>query len=885
MTLKNLLHPLCAWTSMAALLGGGQLSPLLAQERTASYYHHSLSLSLEAGNSPNGQRYYFSTYDGVFTWALEENNRYSGEIKPSSMYSQTYLSDYDAYYVPQSYYYGYGTLTLYMPSTDSDQDDLPDFIDIRKSTSLSISGSVREHQVGVGTATVNINGSLSRSANTYRGSYSVTSSEGVNVSGPFNSVGTQGTIRYNPTTRTVTISGVQFDGAVTVSGTATYQINSANQISVASFQMSNSTGKSTTVYAFTLNRRGNTYYGRFTMSDGNTATWWVDYEYNHILVIDNNDTDGDGIPDLSDTVNATPPVITQAPQSQTIGTGQTVSFSVQVSGVGPFTYQWLKDGVPIAGAISSTYTIAGVNPQHQGNYTVQVSNAGGTVTSAAATLTVLTPPQLTSSLQNLTVDVGQTAVFSVTASGSAPLSYQWYKDGNPITGATAASYQIASVRLEDGGRYSVRVSNSVGSAQSGEALLIVRAPPVFVSQPQTATVVRGMSLNLQASVQGGLPLSYVWYKNGAVLPGVSTSSYVVPVVDLPHAGAYYLVASNQFGRATSQVAQITVLEHGNLSRFAVELPTTNAYVGQPLNLRVTALDDWHNRVMTFNGAANVTAAGWTQVTTNMLGNVPHTASLNAAGLTLGYSFTPTNNLWVNRVRHYCGSQVSVWNQQGTLLFSQAVTSQNGVWRETALAQPVLLASGQTYRVGVYINTGQGYYRTDLSGSFPFGSIHSAYLGNGNVFPNTAASNLKWPLVDLVVTGDKLSPLPVTLQFPAQFSKGLLVGSITVGQPASAVQVRVEDGQGHEGTSPLFKVFTAVRLHSPGELAERQQIRSQGFRLRLALAPNKAYTIQYSEDLAQWHTWTNFTAAESSVELLDAAAAARPRRFYRALTQD
>ena len=880
---RKLSRALATMTLAAFWMGGGGI-PAPAQERTASYYQHSLSLVLEVGTSPQGQRYYFSTYDGVLTWARQENGRYSGEFKPSSLYSSTYYSDYDAYH-PSVGWYGYGTLTMSMPSTDADQDDLPDFIDIRKSASLSLSGSVREYQIGVGTMTVSVNGSVSRSANSYRGSYRVTSSEGVDVSGAYRSMGTQGTIRYNPTTRTLVISGVQFDGAVTVNGAATYQIVNANQISIPSFQMTNSTGRSVTVYGFSLNRRGNTYYGRLTMSDGNTDTSWVDYEYNHLLVIDNNDSDGDGIPDLSDTTSISPPAITQQPQSQTVAAGQSVTFSVQYSGSGPFTLQWFKDGVPIAGAVSSTYSIASVGQQHQGSYTVQVSNSGGTVTSAAAVLTVLTPPQLSGSLTNVTVDVGQPVVFSITAAGSTPLSYQWLKDGSPISGATSASYQIASVRLEDGGRYSVRVSNAAGSVQSGEALLIVRAPPVFVSQPQSATLVRGMPLELRASVQGGLPLSLAWYKNGAALPGAQTTNLSVAAVDLSHAGLYTLVASNQFGRATSQVAQIVVLEHGNLSRFVLELADTNAYVGEPLPVRVTAMDDWNNRVMNFEGAATLSVMGYAQVSTSLLGQVQHSASLNAAGFTLGFAFTPTNNLLVSEVRHYCGSQVSVWNAQGNLLFAQPVSSQSGVWRTTSLPQPVMLTAGQTYRVGVYITSGQAYYRSDLPATFAFGTIQAAYMGNGNVFPTVAANNLKWPLVDLVVTGAKLAPLPATWSLPTQFSKGLSVGTLVVEKTASAAQIRVTDGAGHEGTSPLFTVRMAMRLHSPYAPAERQQIRSTGFRLRLATIPAKTYTLQYTEDLRQWHTWTNFTASGESAELLDTAATARKQRFYRVFTQD
>ena len=78
---------------------------------------------------------------------------------------------------------------------------------------------------------------------------------------------------------------------------------------------------------------------------------------------------------------------------------------------------------------SSSYTITNAHATDQATYSVQIINAGGTVTSSDATLTVLIPPTITTQPQSQTVVQGQNATFSVAASGTTPLSYQWNLNG------------------------------------------------------------------------------------------------------------------------------------------------------------------------------------------------------------------------------------------------------------------------------------------------------------------------------------------------------------------------------------------------------------------------------------------------------------------------
>ena len=123
-----------------------------------------------------------------------------------------------------------------------------------------------------------------------------------------------------------------------------------------------------------------------------------------------------------------------ARQARPIAAGQTATFSVTATGTAPLSYQWKKNGATISGATASTYTTPRTTGSDNGaQFTVVVSNTAGKTTSNIATLTVKRPvaPSITVQPTSQTVTAGQTATFSVTASGTAPLSYQWRRTAQP----------------------------------------------------------------------------------------------------------------------------------------------------------------------------------------------------------------------------------------------------------------------------------------------------------------------------------------------------------------------------------------------------------------------------------------------------------------------
>src|SRR5271170_5189237 len=112
-----------------------------------------------------------------------------------------------------------------------------------------------------------------------------------------------------------------------------------------------------------------------------------------------------------------------------------------------------------------------------------------------ATLTVTAAPvapSITTQPASQTVTAGQTASFSVVATGTSTLTYQWKKNGTAISGATATSYTTPATAASDNGTsFTVAVTNSVGSATSNAATLTVNVPPAITTQPVSQTVTAG----------------------------------------------------------------------------------------------------------------------------------------------------------------------------------------------------------------------------------------------------------------------------------------------------------------------------------------------------------------------------------------------------------
>ena len=280
------------------------------------------------------------------------------------------------------------------------------------------------------------------------------------------------------------------------------------------------------------------------------------------------------------------PTITTQPIAQTAAVNGSANFSVTATGDPTLTYQWLKDDVEISGALSATLALANVQAADAGIYTVIVTNGVGSVTSSGAALVITgLPPTITSQPPARTASAGSTVTFSVAASGSPTLTYQWRKggvalaNGATIAGATAATLTLSNVQSGDAGTYDVVVSNgNLPNATSNGALLTVNpAAPAITSQPSPQTVAVGGTAAFSVTAIGSATLAYQWRKggvalangasgNGSTFAGVTTATLTLTTAQLLDTGSFDVVVSNGvLPNATSTAVALTVSAGGTPS--------------------------------------------------------------------------------------------------------------------------------------------------------------------------------------------------------------------------------------------------------------------------------------------------------------------------------
>jgi hypothetical protein len=191
------------------------------------------------------------------------------------------------------------------------------------------------------------------------------------------------------------------------------------------------------------------------------------------------------------------PFFLAQPQSTTNFHGTTATFSATAGGKPPLYYQWKRGNALIAGATNTSYSLVCHYPaDDQATFSVVVSNAFGSLTSATATLTVLTNENILNDPFSITREVGSYAAFRVNANGALPITYQWTvsTDGgvtfNPIAGATNDTLWLANVQTNlDQAMYVANVTGPFASVGSGAATLSVIPRAVIVPITGYARVV------------------------------------------------------------------------------------------------------------------------------------------------------------------------------------------------------------------------------------------------------------------------------------------------------------------------------------------------------------------------------------------------------------
>jgi hypothetical protein len=276
----------------------------------------------------------------------------------------------------------------------------------------------------------------------------------------------------------------------------------------------------------------------------------------------------------------TTPSFSLNPTNQVVTAGQDAGFSANATGTPSPSFQWqfstdsgsnwsnLTASVFFAGVTTPDLVIMDANVTLNGDqFRLFAFNQAGNATSGPATLTVnstTSAPAITTQPVNAAVLAGKSASFTVAATGSGTLTYQWYFNSKKIPNATSATYSITKVAAANAGNYSVVISNGIDSpVTSNTVTLTLATAPAITTQPKALTLNYGASGSLTVAATGNPAPNYLWHLNNKTInagnvSGITTSKLTFTAATTANAGSYTVTVSNNFGSKTSTAAKLTV---------------------------------------------------------------------------------------------------------------------------------------------------------------------------------------------------------------------------------------------------------------------------------------------------------------------------------------
>jgi outer membrane protein assembly factor BamB len=237
-----------------------------------------------------------------------------------------------------------------------------------------------------------------------------------------------------------------------------------------------------------------------------------------------------------------PPAIASSPGNVALAAGQTLNLTASIAGAG-VSYRWQKDGQVlvdggrVSGATTQRLTVTSLIEADAGQYRLMASNAFGTVFTSAATVVVdppPSPPSIVSQPRSVTATEGDRVTLSVLVIANPAPSYRWLKDGVVIPGQTSSTLELPALTEADAGVYRVVVSNSAGSTDSTEVVVVCQpALQLFADGVRVEGVLRTarpVSLELQFS----RPDWILFYTFDGNTPDFLSNPYGAPfLVDRP----------------------------------------------------------------------------------------------------------------------------------------------------------------------------------------------------------------------------------------------------------------------------------------------------------------------------------------------------------------
>jgi hypothetical protein len=304
-----------------------------------------------------------------------------------------------------------------------------------------------------------------------------------------------------------------------------------------------------------------------------------------------------------------------------------VRYTRQLGTSGQTAHSWSAATAPLKTAVypltpglfltNATGKIGGI-PTWAGTSNIVIKaweNTGNSGASVSATFVFTitnasggTPPAITQQPQSRTVIAGQSTNFTVSATGTAPLSYFWRKGTAVVQTGTNVTYVLNNVQAGAAGTYSVIVSNAAGTVTSTNATLTVVTPVTISAQPTNRIVTSGVNIAFGVTATGTSP-KYQWRFNSNAIAGATSATLNLTNVTPANSGFYSVVVTNTANRVTSSEARLLVTPPPS-GGVAPTLPPARLAGGQlQFSLRTTA---GYRHVVQYNDT--LSATNWITLT-------------------------------------------------------------------------------------------------------------------------------------------------------------------------------------------------------------------------------------------------------------------------------
>lgn len=441
------------------------------------------------------------------------------------------------------------------------------------------------------------------------------------------------------------------------------------------------------------------------------------------------------------------PVITTQPTNETVLAGQNAVF---IAAATPATvdYQWyFNTGMALAGATNATLSLNSVQAADAGSYFLRAANSAGAATSQVASLTVLLAPSITTQPSSQGVIVSNNATFSVVATGTAPLRYQWYFSTNSaFANATNTSLTITNAQFTNAGFYSVVVTNNYGAVTSSFAQLTVN--PSIITNGAYFVATNGSDSN-----PGTITQPYLTLSKGLTTIGNGGQLYV-------RGGTYALSSKLSLSKTANPTNRIRLWAYPGESVVIDSTGNTSDGIGISgdwYHLKgITVMNAGHNGI-NISGSSNIVElcttcsndntglhiTGDTNTSYNLILNCDSyhnydapTHGQNADGFTAKWIFGPGNMFSGCRSWENADDGWDLWMGTNTVIITNCWAFRNGT---NIFGDAAWQGNGNGFKLGGnYVGTPHRLVR-----SMSFKNMANGVDQNNNIAGQTLDNNTCW----------------------------------------------------------------------------------------------------------------------------------------------